>query len=282
MSLAELETATVNDRRFDLIDSTHLYRATVEDAFGTVHGREAVRDRRMAEAQAIVGDGISIQVDLGDMIVFEAGAGWSGHRWASREGDRIVGETLIVDAGLRAMKAGLDVEAEAAALGGAHPAHAALGELRPGRGQLAEDQSPQLPHDWPAGAKDAATLLHCVWNTRAIGLIDTGRWIGPDGLSGDAAVQMRWTADLIAALPDVVLLFERAIVSGNRVAILWRLHGHHLGAGLGHPPTGKRVRALGSSVLTIADGRVVEDRTMLDTLALRTQLHRPEISYAGR
>ena len=78
-----------------------------------------------------------------------------------------------------------------------------------------------------------------------------------------------------------MLLFERAIVGEGQIALLWRLHGHHLGPGLGGTPAGRRVRALGSSLLTMAGTEVAVEETMIDLLALRAQPHRPVIDDAS-
>ena len=276
VALPDIEIAIRNRRAFDIFETTHLHRATIEDGFGVVTGRENVRDAAIA---AVISDGggpVTIVDDLGAMIVFETG-GWRGHRWARYEGVRIAGETLVIDGAARARILGHDLRAEAFRLGAGSPVHAPLGELRSGRGQLGTADGAILPRDFPAAARAAADGFHRTWNARAFGMIGACRWRGPDGAEGDEADYATWLSRLVAALPDGVVTIERGIVAGDRIALLWRLHAHHLAHGFSVAATGKRVRAIGSSVLTIDDGAVVAHDLMLDELAIAAQLHRPVI-----
>ena len=277
IGLAEIERLTREQRDFSVFEESHLHRATREDDWGLIKSRERLRDATMAALAGEARGPIHVVADLGGMIVFETAAGWRGHRWARREGERVLAETLVIDGAARAVALGRDVRREAARIGGAGPVHAPLGELRPARGQLATPGAPPLPPDFPAPAVPAACHLHRLWNARALnGAIDA--WTGPsDAQDGQAA----WVLALLAALPDAILLIERAIVQGDDIALLWRLHGHYLGAGFDAAARGQRVRAIGSSVMTVENGRVVTETTLLDTLSIAAQLHRPVIDYAG-
>ncbi|TRW17752.1 ester cyclase [Glacieibacterium frigidum] len=277
--LAALETAVRSHRAFDAVENAYLHRAWRDDDYGRTRGRAAIRDAAIAEIAEEGAGPVRIVDDLGDMIVLETAAGWRAHRWVRRDGERIVAETLIRDGAARARALGRDFGAEALRRGAGSPAHAPLGELRAGLGQFATTRQAALPHDFPDAARDLAHAVHRVWNGRAFGEIGARRWTGPDGRSGDGEAAAAWLTELFAALPDAVLLFERAIVAPDRVALLWRLHGHHLADGFGVAATGRRVRCHGSSVLTLIDGVVQAEDTLLDTLALATQLHRPAISY---
>lgn len=272
--LGEIETSIRARGDLSVFDRTHLHRAWFEDAFGRVRGRDRIRDRATALlAEEGLGP-IAIEAESDGFLAWSASAGWRGHRWIVREGERIAGETEVVDGIARAKALGRDVEAEAARIGAAHPLHTALGELRAGRGQLAPSDTPELPDGF--GAPVAAAYLNRVWNARALDLLP-GVWRGPDEAGGDAT---GFVLRLLTALPDAVCLFERGLVVGDHEAVLWRLHGHHLGPGFG-TPSGKRVRLIGSSLLLIADGLVTAEDMLIDTLALRATAHRPLIDYSA-
>lgn len=273
-TLAESEIAVRERGAFDWFETTHLHRAVREDGFGVVVGRENVRDAAMAEPRGPV----AILHDLGAMIVFESG-GWRGHRWAAYDGERILAETVVVDGMARARALGRDPGAEAARIGAVSPVHAPLGELRSGRGQLGTPAAAILPRGFPEAARGVADSLHRVCNARAFAAIERCGWRGPDGIDGDESAYAAWLSRLFAALPDAVVMIERGIVTADRIALLWRLHGHHLADGFGIAATGKRVRAIGSSVFTLQGGAVVAHDLLVDELAIAAQLHRPVIGY---
>ncbi len=278
-ALAALEVAVRGHAAFDAIDRAYLHRAVRRDDHGDVRGRERIIDAAIAEF-AVAGTGTRIVHDLGDMIVFEA-QGWRGHRWARRDGERILAETIVVDGVARCRALGGDPVEAARQLGAANPVHAPLGELRAGLGQLATAGRATLPHDFPAAARGHADAMHRVWNARALGATAAADWRGPEGLAGDAAAAAAWLGTLFAALPDAVLLFERAVVGEDRVALLWRLHGHHV-PGFAVMANARRIRCHGSTMLSLDDdGAVVAEDTLIDTLALAAQLHRPVIDYTA-
>lgn len=275
--LADTEIAIRERRAFDVFDATHLHRAAREDGFGVVTGRDSLRDATIAVTADEAGP-VAILHDLGEMIVFQT-SGWRGHRWARFEGGRILGETVIVDGAARSRALGRDVAKEAVRIGAGSPVHAPLGELRSGRGQLGTPAAAILPRDFPEAARGVADSLHWVWNARALAATDRCDWRGPDGAEGDEATYADWLSRLFAALPDAVVMIERGVVATDRIGLLWRLYGHHLADGFGMAATGKRVRAIGSSVFTIRDGAVVAHDLLVDELAIAAQLHRPVIRY---
>lgn len=277
--LAELETSVRAHRAFDAIESAYLHRAWRDDDYGRTRGRAAIRDAALAEIAEEGAGPVRIVDDLGDMIVVETAAGWRMHRWVRRDGERIVTETLIRDGAARARALGRDFGADAARRGAESAIHAPLGELRAGLGQFATTRDAVLPHDFPDVARRHADAMHRVWNGRAFGRLGEARWRGPDGCEGNGETAAGWLTGLFAALPDAVVLFERAIVAPDRVALLWRLHGHHIADGFGVVATGRRVRCHGSSVLTLTNGAVVAEDVLIDTLALVAQLHCPVIEY---
>ena len=62
------------------------------------------------------------------------------------------------------------------------------------------------------------------------------------------------------------------MAEGDKVAIRVINTGTHKGKFLGMPPTDKKVSYVGVGFLTIRDGKVVEQRSVNDTMALMQQL----------
>lgn len=274
IALGEIARSVRERSDLSVFDRSHLHRAWIEDSFGRVRGRDRIRDRATA-ALAEEGPGpIGLTAESETFLAWEAAGGWRGHHWAVREEEWIVGDTEVLDGAARAASLGRNVEAEAARIGAACPMHAALGELRAGQGQLAPAEEPDLPHGF--GAPAAAAYLHRVWNARALHLLP-GEWRGPAEGGSDAT---GFVLRVLTALPDATCLFERGCDVDGRAAVLWRLIGHHLGPGFG-APSGKRVRLIGSSLISIVDGVVSAEDMLVDTLALRATAHRPLIDYSA-
>jgi hypothetical protein len=277
--LAELERAVRERRDFSGFDTAYLHRAWRENALQRVRGRDRIRDGALAQTADEAAGPITVEAELDDdrraMIAFMA-SGWRGHRWAFHEGSCIVGDVEILDGAARARALAREPEEEARRLGTTLPVHGPLGELRSGRGQIGETEDPLLPPGFPAGAAGAARYLHRVWNRRDLSAV-ASEWRGPAEANGDGAA---FVLGILAALPDAVLLIEAGLVSGDRAAVLWRLHGHHLGQGWG-TPSGQRERAIGSSVLTLSRGEVAAEDMLIDTLAMRAAAFRPVIDYAA-
>lgn len=276
--LAAIERAVREARDFSRFDETYLHRAWRENALGRVRGRDRIRAGALAQAAEEPAGTLEVptQIDGGAraMIAF-ACAGWRGHRWAQFEGQAIVGDIEVLDGMARASALGADVESEAPRLGREAPMHAPLGELRSGRGQLAEPDEPILPPQFPAAARPAAKYLHRVWNRRDLSAIPA-QWQGPAEASEGGP---SFVLGVLAALPDAVLTIEAGLTGERQVAVLWRLHGHHLGQGWGLP-SGKRIRAIGSSVFSLDGNTVAAEDMVIDTLAMRAGAFRPVIDYA--
>jgi predicted ester cyclase len=236
--LALLEIRLRRDRAFGDLSQSYVHRTVREESLGFLVGRDAILADWVGEDPADV----TINADFGDMIGFEVGTGastWSGHRWIVRDDDKIIRETSIEDRSLAKI---------------APPMHSPLGELRAGRGQYDAGMQAILPIDFPDAAVPLANRLHQAWNGRAFDLYDA-----------------LWLVRLVRTLPDATFYFERALVDGDTFAILWRVHGHHVG--------GQRVRLIGSSVMTFADGAITSDLTVVDFAALDAQLNRVLIDY---
>ncbi|MBY0421268.1 MAG: hypothetical protein K2Q06_03115 [Parvularculaceae bacterium] len=207
-ALADLEITLRRDHAIGRLAETHSHRAEREDSMGVIRGRDAIEERWVAEDPHPV----VIDADFGDMISFTAGEGdrcWRGQRWVTREDNRIVRE-IVIEARPRAIDPPL--------------LHPPLGELRAGRGQFGAGPSAVLPLGFAEEARAVADRLHRVWNGR---LFDEGA--------------ESWVVPLIRKLPDATFYFERALVDGRDVALLWRVHGHD--------GSGRRIRLLGGTIV---------------------------------
>ena len=60
------------------------------------------------------------------------------------------------------------------------------------------------------------------------------------------------------AFPDKKFTEELLIAEGDTVMLRWSFTGTHLGPILGIPPTGKQVRAHGTEVVRIKNGKIIE------------------------
>ena len=278
---AELETR-LRSGEFGVIAEAYLHRATRQTSLAVLNGRDRLLESAVAEAAMAPNAALTLGFCADDLATFRidhGAAGWHGHRWLWREGGRIVRETVVEDGAARAAAIGTAPLTPAAMA----PIHAPLGELRPGRGQFPAGETAILPPEWPEAARATADLMHRIWNGRAIDALKRHWhpqvvWRGPDSSSGDASDLAHWLTKLLAAFPDMTLMFERAIVARDVTALLWRLHGHHHGPGFGEP-TGRRIRLIGSTVLRMEQGQVMADDTLIDTQALAQQLVTPPIAW---
>ena len=60
------------------------------------------------------------------------------------------------------------------------------------------------------------------------------------------------------AYPDWALVIEDLVAEGDRVTAHWRAHGTHTGELGGITPTGKRDEFVGTTVVRVVGGRIVE------------------------
>ncbi len=214
----------------------------------------------------------------------DAGSGWSRHVWSRTEGEFVVSETVVEDGAASCRALSHDFETKAQRLGESAVIHVPLGEMRAGSGQFAAGETALLPPGLPEAIRPIADVIQRAWNGRDFAALDRlwaqdVAWTGPDSQQGNRAALVSWIAALIGKFDDAVLLFEEAILEGDRAALLWRLHGHHSAEAFGVSPAGTRIRLIGSTVLRLLDGRVVEDETLIDPLAAAAQLRVRPIAY---
>ena len=74
------------------------------------------------------------------------------------------------------------------------------------------------------------------------------------------------------AFPDLRCTVEDEIVQGDKFAVRWSIRGTHQGMFLGNPPTGKQVDVQGFIFGRTENGRIIEDWTLTDQLAILQQL----------
>jgi steroid delta-isomerase-like uncharacterized protein len=88
---------------------------------------------------------------------------------------------------------------------------------------------------------------------------------------GKAAVGQFLTR-LFTAIPDLKFSVSYRIVRGDNVAEQWMIRGTHLGTFMGIPATGRTVEILGTSMLTLRDGKFLRDDFYFDTGAVMRQM----------
>lgn len=75
-----------------------------------------------------------------------------------------------------------------------------------------------------------------------------------------------------SGLPDLNVVIDDLVVSGNKVAISIRLSGTHSGDLLGIPATGRRLSVHGMVLSRLENGKIIEEWEILDMLGIFQQL----------
>ena len=88
----------------------------------------------------------------------------------------------------------------------------------------------------------------------------------------DREAHKQLLATFRVAFPDMRMTIEDLIAEGDKVVNRTTFSGTHRGEFQGIAPTGKRVTISSISVSRIANGKVVEDWTVLDMLGMMQQL----------
>jgi steroid delta-isomerase-like uncharacterized protein len=70
------------------------------------------------------------------------------------------------------------------------------------------------------------------------------------------------------AFPDLVMKADEVASAGDKVLVRWTARGTHKGVFLGVPPTGKPAKTQGITVYTFRNGKIVEELTQWDVLAV--------------
>ena len=81
---------------------------------------------------------------------------------------------------------------------------------------------------------------------------------------------------LLASFPDLEMKVDDTIAEGDKVAVRWSARGTQRGPFLGIPPTNTRVMWSGTTIETIADGKIADSKTSWDLFELVQQLHKAD------
>jgi predicted ester cyclase len=88
-----------------------------------------------------------------------------------------------------------------------------------------------------------------------------------------AGAAKRWIAPFRASFPDVHMEIVELIAEGDKVVGRFTCSATHLGAWLGHAPTGRRFERVDEvSIFRFCDGRIVHAWSLEDTLGRLRQL----------
>jgi predicted ester cyclase len=123
-----------------------------------------------------------------------------------------------------------------------------------------------------------------IWNWRRLDRIpayyaDNTPYHAPSGreLYGPGGIRALVLA-ILASFPDGMMSIDDLYWNGNekdgyRVAIRWSFLGTHRRAGIFGRPSGRQVRIIGSTQQRIAGGKIREEWTLFNELALLWKLH---------
>jgi steroid delta-isomerase-like uncharacterized protein len=75
-----------------------------------------------------------------------------------------------------------------------------------------------------------------------------------------------------SAFPDIHVTVDDIVAEGDKVAARWTAAMTHSGAGLGVPPSSKKVSVSGSSFVLCRDGRIFHGWNYADFTKMRLQL----------
>lgn len=90
-------------------------------------------------------------------------------------------------------------------------------------------------------------------------------------LEGRAEIE-RVYRNWFLAFPDIRTQQDDLLIDGDRVVLIARASGTHSGDFMGLPPTGRQMEFLMASLMTVADGFVVEERRIYDFTGLLVQV----------
>lgn len=89
--------------------------------------------------------------------------------------------------------------------------------------------------------------------------------VGPEALEA-------FLRTLRDGLPDLATSIDDLVVSQDKVALSFTMTGSHTGNLMGIPATGKRLAVRGMVLGRLEDGKIREERELLDTLGMLRQL----------
>lgn len=75
-----------------------------------------------------------------------------------------------------------------------------------------------------------------------------------------------------AAFPDMHFTADDTIAEGDRVVVRWEVRGTQRGELMGIAPTGRRIRLTAIEIFRLAEGKIVEQWVLVDSLGMLQQL----------
>jgi predicted ester cyclase len=95
----------------------------------------------------------------------------------------------------------------------------------------------------------------------------------------------RWQRMERAAFPDKHFTIEDVVAERDRVLLRWTIRGTHVGefwTPVGTAlPTGKQIKLTSMALFRVADGKIVEEKTVIDWLELLVQFS-AEVKLPGQ
>jgi predicted ester cyclase len=304
-----------DEKNVGLIYTHYTHNAVVYGTLGTTHSREEVvraTIQRIAEyperrglAAQVIWNGDEARGFYTSHLVTSVGRHTvpgpmgpaTGRSFTSRTiadcmvfENRIHREWLVRDSVAQLRCLGVDVDAVATRMAADHAAKGMLAPVIGDSGRLLGQEPPAERPDTSIANNDAEaeTLawLHTAWNGRMFGTLRDVYaphvlWHGPGlrDLYGVSAV-IHQVISFVAMIPDATWTAHHvcSVASeegGVKIAVRWTMEGHHGGHGILGAPTGRPLFVMGMSHFHIVEGRVVEEWTLYDELALRVQLKLP-------
>ena len=83
---------------------------------------------------------------------------------------------------------------------------------------------------------------------------------------------IQYSVIFFTAFPDLRATVEDMVAEGDKVVTRWTMHGTHEGTLRDISATGKQVTVKGVTIKRIANGKVVEEWSLIDMLGLMQQL----------
>jgi predicted ester cyclase len=130
--------------------------------------------------------------------------------------------------------------------------------------------------------KAIALRLVEVFNSRRLDLLEDvlhpefrGRGISafpPEGPEAGPGARRKLYEMFYQAIPDARAEVLDVVAEGDKVVLVDRFGGTHRGEFFGRPGAGDRIEWTAIHIYTIRDGKILEDATMTDALAIVQQL----------
>lgn len=92
------------------------------------------------------------------------------------------------------------------------------------------------------------------------------------GVTPDREGMKQWMMNVKSAFPDVHFTVEQQVAEGDLVVTRWSATGTHDGAFMGVPPTGKKSKVTGISIVRYENGLSVESWGEWDALGMMTNM----------